>query len=74
MKLGADLEAKNHSGETALMVASRSQNWKAVETLLLHGVEVNARNNFHATALIIASATRSYTDIDRINRLETVRT
>ncbi|HMF13013.1 MAG TPA: ankyrin repeat domain-containing protein, partial [Gemmataceae bacterium] len=48
---GADLEAKNDSGATALHVAARSGNAEFAALLIARGAQVNARDKWHNTPL-----------------------
>ena len=52
---GADVNAKNDDGNTALMMASYNGYIKVVRLLLKKGADVNAKDNNHNTALIGAS-------------------
>jgi ankyrin repeat protein len=48
---GADLEAKNDSGATALHVAAKSGNSEFAALLIARGAQVNARDKWHNTPL-----------------------
>lgn len=52
---GADVNAKNNDGWTALMLASQNGHVDVVNCLLSHGADVNAKNERGATALMAAS-------------------
>ena len=52
---GADINAQDQYGDTALMVASWKGHVEVVKALLDKGAEVNARDKFEYTALIDAS-------------------
>jgi hypothetical protein len=52
---GAELNAKNNDGVTALIVASGNGHLDVVQALLAKGAELNAKNNDGATALMLAS-------------------
>lgn len=61
---GAQIEAKDNDGWTALMYASRFQtNVDVIKTLLLYGASVNAKNNYGITPLLLASGFSSNPDI-----------
>ncbi len=51
IKKGADINLKNTSGETALMLACQAANVKLVELLIKNGADVNAVNRVGETAL-----------------------
>ncbi|MBI4823896.1 MAG: ankyrin repeat domain-containing protein [Nitrospirae bacterium] len=51
---GADVNAKDNNGNTALMYAAVGGHTEIVQTLLNKGANVNAKNNFGNTALIYA--------------------
>ena len=51
---GANVNAKDNYGETALMCATCLNNNEKVELLLKHGADVNAKDNFGRTAFIRA--------------------
>ena len=53
---GADVNASDVNGETALMWAAAHDHAAVVEELLAHGAAVNATDHFGQTALILASA------------------
>ena len=53
---GADVNAKDNTGQTALMFAAMVGDTATVEALLAAGADVNARNIGGATALIFAEA------------------
>ena len=55
IKSGADLEAKDKRGRTALMSAVQSRNTDAVKALLAGGANVDTRDEVQATALFRAS-------------------
>jgi len=52
MALGANPQAANRHGNTALMVAARNQNWEAIDALLPTG-DGKRTNRWNETALII---------------------
>ena len=54
--MGADVNAENKKGWTALMCASRYGHKEVVELLIQKGADVNAENNKGWTALMLASA------------------
>ena len=51
---GADENAKEKNGDTALIIAARGRNIDVVELLINAGADVNANNNSGDTALIVA--------------------
>src|SRR5208337_5502443 len=51
---GAEVNAKNDNGSTALMAASLQGHPEIVQALLAKGAEVNAKNNNGSTALMAA--------------------
>ena len=53
---GADIDARDDYGWTALMVASESGEVAAVELLLDRGADIDARDDYGGTALMEASA------------------
>ena len=55
---GADVNAKNQDGWTALMCASLDGHKEVVELLLAKRADVNAKANDGFTALIMASQNR----------------
>ena len=52
---GADINAKDESGQTALFIAVRSGNAQSAEFLISQGAEINARDKSGQTALFIAA-------------------
>lgn len=52
---GADINAKDHDGMTALMLASITGHVDVVQVLLAKGADVETKENDGATALILAS-------------------
>jgi hypothetical protein len=52
---GADINAKENDGATALMLAAQYGHLEVVRLLLLRGAEVNAQDRKGATALMLAS-------------------
>jgi hypothetical protein len=52
---GADENAKEKNGDTALIIATRGRNTDIVKLLINAGADVNANNNIGDTALIVAS-------------------
>lgn len=51
---GADIEAANEWGETAIIIAARKDRYDAVETLIKHGANINARCERGRTPLLWA--------------------
>jgi ankyrin repeat protein len=60
---GADVNAKNSDGATALMVASETRNLEVVQSLLAKGADVNAKANDGQTALFKAVSQRNNEDV-----------
>jgi ankyrin repeat protein len=60
---GADVNARDGRGQTALMKGAAAGNTDAVQLLLKAGAEVNARDNEGKTALIQAADQTSYTEV-----------
>ncbi len=57
LKAGADVEAANADGQTALMIVARSSNVEAAKLLIKAGANVNAREHWRGqTALMWAAA------------------
>jgi ankyrin repeat protein len=52
---GADLEAKDNEGNTALMRAAENLHHSAVKCLISHGADVNAKDNKGENALVLVS-------------------
>ena len=55
LKKGAEVNAKNLYGSTALMLAARKGYPEVAEILLQNGAKVNDRNNYGSTALLWAA-------------------
>jgi ankyrin repeat protein len=56
LKAGADVNARNENGQTALMRAAwHKKNFEMVSLLLKNGADVNAKNNDGDTALMRAA-------------------
>ena len=51
---GADVNAKDNLGYTALMYAAENGHTETAQALLAHGTDVNAKDNFGWTALMYA--------------------
>lgn len=62
LSAGADINAKDQDGKTALMAAAWSGRTETVKDLLTAGVDINAKNNDGETALMI-SEKRGHSDI-----------
>ncbi|HEV8066271.1 MAG TPA: ankyrin repeat domain-containing protein [Planctomycetaceae bacterium] len=58
LRLGADANARDDHGTTALMLATVVADGRMVQTLLDHGADVNAKNRAGATALMWAVGDR----------------
>ncbi|MBM3299937.1 MAG: ankyrin repeat domain-containing protein [Deltaproteobacteria bacterium] len=55
LKQGADINARDRDGQTALMAAALSGRADLVRELLAHGADVDARSGFGSTPLMAAS-------------------
>jgi ankyrin len=64
---GANVNAKNGTGETALFVATLNTESSSVEFLLAHGADPNAQTDRGETALSVATK-RKYDDISALLR------
>ena len=64
---GADVNAKNEQGETALMVALFEEHDKIVVMLLAYGADVNVKNNDGNTAITFASQKYMEIMLDKID-------
>ena len=62
---GANIDARNKYGRTALMFAAGNGHIGIVELLLKHGADVNAKGNDGWTALMSAVSKR-YTEITKL--------
>ena len=56
LRKGADVNAKDDSGRTALMFAVINLHGQTVKVLLEHGADVNARDDDGATPLMLAAS------------------
>ena len=65
LKMGADVNARDEDGKTALHNASQSGYTEIVRLLLDNGADVNAKDNYGRTALHNASES-GYTEIVRL--------
>ena len=65
LSAGADVDAKNAAGVTALIYAAYYGHTEVIEVLITAGADVNAKANNGATALMIAEA-MGHTDIVEI--------
>ena len=65
LEAGADLEAKNNNGGTALMLAALNGNTDTAKALLEAGADLEAKNNNGGTALMSA-AQQGHTEIQAI--------
>jgi len=57
---GADVNAKNNLGYTALIMASTGGHAETVKALLAHGADVNTKDKYGSTALMMASIQGHY--------------
>lgn len=62
---GADVNAMDDNGKTALIAAAFKNHTEVVNFLLENGADVNAKNNSGKTALIVA-AFKGYTDVVKL--------
>ena len=62
---GAQMDLANHSGDTALMAASRTGALPVCTALLQAGASRSVRNSMHATAADIARQ-RGFTDLAQL--------
>lgn len=67
VQCGAQLEAKNQQGDTALICAAKSNKWNAVKVLMKLGADVKAENKNGDTALRFA---QHYKNTEMIKILE----
>jgi ankyrin repeat protein len=63
---GADINAQNKDGRSALMIAVGRRFTRAVEALLLHGADVNRRDKDGLTALGLATSFVRHAQITRV--------
>ena len=54
IEAGADVNAKNYQGCTALITAARSNNAGVAKLLIANGADIGAKDNFDWTALMYA--------------------
>ena len=54
LKHGAEVNAQDKWGRTALMLAVSCTEFKAVQLLLAHGTDINARDQYKRTVLMLA--------------------
>jgi len=59
---GVETDARDSSGATALLVATRANNVRAAQTLIAAGADVNAKDNISDSAYLYAGA-RGHLDI-----------
>ena len=65
IKKGANVNARNNYGRTALMEAVYSGRLDKAEMLIENGADVNAKDNARRTALMEAAG-RGYSDIEKL--------
>jgi len=65
---GADVNAKNEFGTTALIKASAYDYINIVKTLIYSGADVNAKNHFGNNALYYASSNDNKVVVDLLKR------
>lgn len=67
IEAGADVNAKDDNGWTALMFTARyNNNPQVFKTLLLYGADVNAKSNAGTTALMLASLTNNNPEVIKV--------
>lgn len=54
LQLGADVDARDRYGQTALMLAAQRGHRAVVETLIAHGADLNVTAKFGLSALMLA--------------------
>jgi ankyrin repeat protein len=54
LEAGADINARDEHGQTALMIAARDGRTSAVRWLIEHGADLNHTAKFHLSALMLA--------------------
>jgi len=54
LRAGADVNARDRHGQTALMLAAHRGYDALVETLVAHGAELNVTAKYHLSALMLA--------------------
>jgi len=71
---GADLEAKNNEGQTALIVAAKYFWTGTVKLLLEKGANIEAKDQAGGTALIAAACNdKAVSENEKINKTNTVK-
>jgi ankyrin repeat protein len=74
---GANIDAVNNAGDTALMIAVRDGRLSLARLLLDRGASIDLQNNKGETALIIASTFEEYDDeddeVEDVNRISLAR-
>ena len=71
---GADLEAKNNDGQTALIAAAKYYWTGTVRLLLDKGANIETKDEHNQTALIVAACfQRAITENEKINKTNTVK-
>jgi hypothetical protein len=66
LNAGADVNAIDKEGQTALVIASKRRQTSIVEVLLDHGADIGFRSSGHGTALDVA---RRFRDFEMVNLL-----
>jgi ankyrin repeat protein len=64
LRAGADINARDRHGQTALMLAAHHGHRKLVEMLIEHGADLNITAKYHLSALML-SVVAGHTDIVR---------
>jgi len=54
LESGADVDARDRYGQTALMLAARNGHLASVRVLLEHGAELDSTAKYHLSALMLA--------------------
>jgi uncharacterized protein len=70
LNAGADVNAQNKVGATALMLASHNQNPDVITTLLEAGADPNLKDNAGKTALVYAQGNEQLKGTDALKKLE----
>ncbi len=64
LRAGADINARDRHGQTALMLAAHHGHRELVEMLIEHGADLNITAKYHLSALML-SVVAGHTDIVR---------
>ena len=66
LEYGAEIDARNEAGTTALMLAADCGQASVVEKLLEYGADINARNETGTTALMIVVNSRQASVVEKL--------